>query len=467
LAARLSERSGRHVVLLDAGPDRPPSGWTAAQRDPDRLPRDDDGRLDPARVDVGREDGPVPFLRGRGPGGSSNVNGAYFVRPPRADLDGWAERGLDRWSQDELLPSFRRLETDHDLGASALHGAQGPMPVRRHGDALHPLTQAFFAACADAGHPEHADLNDGGSEGWGLVPRNVDARGRVDVATAYLDGARDRPNLELRSGWAVDGLVVESGRVAGVRRALDDGVEVLRAPEVVLCAGALASPELLDRSLLGQRTERRAALHPAIDLHFEPAGGVDLDTSPLVQGVLHHRLPSGSIAELLMVCRPYGRASGAWPGDGLLSLRVSLMELRTRAVRRPGSAPSSWRLGGPDRWHPSDRQDLLDAVRMASSLAASPSFSAVVAAWHGPSAAVLADDDSLERWLTPRLVVSMHAAASLPMGIHDGAAVDQTGRVLGVAGLRVVDTSILPDLPSRGPAYMAVAIAEHLAPTFD
>lgn len=466
MAARLSERGDRRVVLVEAGPAR--SGpRLAAELDPDRLPAAHDPRVLATSVELGTGSVQAQFLRGRGIGGSSSVNGAYFVRPPRADAERWAAQGFDRWSWDALLPTFRRLEADVDLGPSSLHGADGPMPVRRHGDELHQVTRSFFEACADAGHPEHADLNDGGSEGWGLVPRNVDARGRVDVASAYLGQVVDRDNLEIRSELAAE-VVVEGGRLLGVRpwSAAGPG-ELLRAASVVSCAGALASPRLVDDGLGRPDARRQVALHPAIELDFEPVDGVELDESPLLQGALHQPLPSGGVVELLVTCRPYGRSTGAEPDDRTLSIRVSLMTARSRAAMHRGSG-GGWLEQRWTHWHPQDRDDLRWSVRLAAGLARSAPFAGVVERWHGPPSAALRDDATLDRWIATRLTLSMHAAGSAPMRRRGRrGTVDQLGRVRGLEGLRIVDTSILPDLPSRGPAYMAVAIAEHLAPTFD
>ncbi len=485
LAARLSERSDRRVLLVDGGPDRSTAEGSSRSRDPDRLPGDADARVTSTPVEVGRSAHQPPLVGGQLVGGSSAVNGAYFVRPTRADLDDWAARGNDRWSFDALLPAFRRLENDLDLGATELHGAGGPIPVQRGSAPIHPVTGGFFEACSAAGHDEHLDLNDGGEQGWGLVPRNVDAGGRVDTAAAYLDPARGRPNLEIRGGWAVSELLVDRDRVVGVRGP-PSSPQFATADQIVLCAGALASPQLVERAII-QRVEQRptrsrrprrptidldngcsVALHPAVDLYFETVEGVDLEMSPLVQGALHHVLESGATAEVLAMCRPYGRATGAAPHDRALSLRVSLMSARTRARHHTGSAGGWLELRGPGRWVPQDRDDLREAVRSATALATSGPLSALVDTWHGPGASVVSNNDALDGWIAQRLVVSMHAAGSAPMGPDDGrAVVDQSGRVHGLEGVRIVDTSILPGLPSRGPACIAVALAEHLAPSFD
>lgn len=460
LAARLSERVDRRVLLVEAGPERPaPSA--PAQRDPDLLPLADDRRVVGTPVELGGGPPHPALVQGTGVGGSSAINGAYFVRPTRDDLDRWAVDLGDGWSWAGLLPALTRLERDLDLGPSPLHGGGGPVPVQRRRDPLHPVTSAFFDACA-ADHPEHPDLNDGGARGWGLVPRNVDEGGRVDVAAAYLDAAMARGNLEVRSGWPVR-VEVESGRAAGVRATESDGW--VRARTVVLCAGALRTPVLLDRALGQEPDGYQVALHPVVDLPFEPVPGVSPD-GPLVQGALHAVLPSGGTVEVLATCRPYGRATGADPADPMLSLRVSLMTARTRARWRPGPA-GGWLEHRWSGWDPRDVQDLRAGVRLAAGLTASPAFAPLIRRWSGPPTSVLAEDRELDTWISERLTVSMHAAGGVPASRGGGrGTVDELGNVRGVDGLRVADLSILPSLPSRGPSCTAIALAEHLAPTF-
>lgn len=473
LAARLSEPTDRRVLLLDAGADRPTAGWASERADPDRLPSGHDDRVE--RVPVEVADGPPAELTlGRVVGGSGALNGAYFVRPTDEDLDRWHRVGGATWAPERVRSSFRRLEHDADLGPSDLHGAQGPVPVRRRADATHPLTEAVFAACERIGHPRHDDLNDGGALGWGVVPRNVEAGRRVDAAEAYLEPARGRANLDVRPGSEVTDVLVEGDRVVGVQVRGPSGIEQVHASTVVACAGALGSARLASAALAraGRRPAARpveASLHPAIDVFAEPVEGVELDRSPLVQGVLHLRTDDGGTLELLPMCRPYGRANGTDPGDRSLPLRVSLMTARTRA--RVAFGPDAARLVLPrlGDWDPADRADLRAGVRAVAAVLDTPPLDAVLRAADVPEPAAQRDDARLDRWIARRLGWSMHVAATTPMGPDDDAPTwtDPTGRVRGVRGLRIVDLSILPALPARGPAYTAVAIAEHLAPSFD
>lgn len=484
LAARLSEDGARTVLLVERGHDG--AGLLAGDllHDPDRVPAADDPHVHAAALHTGDGDRTTPLLAGKVLGGSSAVNGAYFVRPTDDDLDRWAAAGNDRWGREQVLPALRRLETDAERGDTPRHGDAGPMPVTRHARPIHPVTEALFGAASHLGHPEQPDLNGGGADGWGLVPRNVDAHGRVSTARAYLAPARDRSNLRVRTGCSARRVVVERGRAVGVELVAEDGaVEVVRAGTVVLSAGALGSAALLHRSGIGPAEELRldgidvvadapgvgtfASNHPAIDLLYEPTGRVADGGGPLIQGALHLRTTSGAVVEIMATCRPYGRASLVAPDDTTLSLRVSIMSVPHRvhlSVDDERAVVDAGYLDVPESF-----DDLRDAVRSATALAQSVEMAAMVRTWFGPDRATASDDAALDAWIAARLGTSMHLCATARMGPASDrlAVVDQLGRVRGVDGLRVVDLSILPSAPTRGPACTAIAVAEHLAGTFD
>ncbi|HYX95666.1 MAG TPA: GMC family oxidoreductase N-terminal domain-containing protein, partial [Geodermatophilus sp.] len=244
LAARLAD-AGRRVLVLEAGADH--DEFPADLRDAARMAAAVPGH--PANWDltgVLTEGVTFPVPRGRVAGGSSALNGGYFVRGTRADLDGWAAAGNDLWSYDAVLPSFVRLEADREYGDRPGHGADGPVPVRRPAGG-HPLADALGAAAAEFGAPEEPDKNADGLPGWGPVPLNVADGVRVNTAMAYLAPRRGHPGLTVCGGVPVRRVVVEGGRAVGVETA--DGV--VRAGEVVLAAGAVGSPQLLLLSGIG------------------------------------------------------------------------------------------------------------------------------------------------------------------------------------------------------------------------
>jgi choline dehydrogenase len=272
LAARLSD-AGRSVLLLEAGEDHPrPEDFPPELRDAATMRAV--ARDHPANWDLRAELLPgrtVAVPRGRVVGGSSALYAGSFIRGTRSDFERWAAAGNDLWSPAAVLPAFRRLEADADFGDRPGHGASGPVPVSRPA-AGHPLADAFGAAAGDLGHPAEPDKNADGPPGYGPVPLTVSGGVRVNTAMAYLSPRRGRPGLAVRGGTTVLGVVVERGRAVGVRTA--DGV--VRADEVVLSAGAVASAHLLLLSGIGPADDLRSAGVPVVaDVAGVGAGATD------------------------------------------------------------------------------------------------------------------------------------------------------------------------------------------------
>jgi choline dehydrogenase len=478
LAARLAD-AGRRVLLLEAGADhRRPADFPPELRDAATMRAAVPGHPAnwslPAELVPGRA---VQVPRGRVVGGSSAVNAASFIRATRADLDGWAAAGNDLWSYDAVLPAFCRLEADADLGDRPGHGADGPLPVRRPRDG-HPLADAFAAAAAELGFPEEPDKNADGRPGYGPVPSNVAGGVRVNTAMAYLSPRRGLPGLTVRGGVTVRRVVVEGGRAVGVETA--DGV--LRAGEVVLAAGAVGSPHLLLRSGLGPADDLRAtgipvvadlpgvgtefSDHPQVYVGFRPVRPVPLPPGGLpLHGVLH-ATSGGSVVpgdlELLPWLAPFGRITGADPHDDALAVGVALQRPDSRGLLTldPADPARPPRLAYRYLSAASDRRRLREGVRLAVALMRSRALGPLVTAAGPPD-----DDAALDRWVRAHLTTAVHLAGTARMGpdTDPGAVLDQRLRVRGVTGLRVVDTSALPGVPSRGPAATAVMLGERAA----
>jgi len=238
LAARLSEDPARRVLLLEAGPDYPelPEVLLDGLHGPSW--REHDWGLS-ASV-RGR---PVATPRGRVVGGSSAVNACFALRGSPHDYDRWS---LPGWSFADLLPSFVRLEHDHDFGSAEFHGDAGPIPVSRClGDQRSRLAEAATEALVAHGVAAIGDHNAPYAVGVAPLPRNVTGTRRANSATAYLDPARERENLVVRGDSLVHHVVIDSGRAVGV--VLEDG-STADADRVIVATGAYASPGLLRRS---------------------------------------------------------------------------------------------------------------------------------------------------------------------------------------------------------------------------
>ena len=293
MASRLSERSANKVLLLEAGPDTPPGAEPAAILDsyPGSAYLDARFVWNDRRVTLdplgNRASGAGlrarRYEQGRVLGGGSAINGQLANRGLPWDYDGWAARGAEGWGWNDVLPYFRKLETDLDF-AGPLHGQQGPLPIRRIPPEKWPgQARAFAQAFAAVGLPFIADQNGTFDDGHFPLPiSNVDGH-RVTAAMAWLTTTvRARANLDIRTGAAVEALVFDGRKVLGVRVA---GQDIL-ARVVVLCAGALFTPELLLRSGIG----------PAEDLK---GVGVEvrLDAPGVGRGLTDH--PSIAIASYL------------------------------------------------------------------------------------------------------------------------------------------------------------------------
>jgi choline dehydrogenase len=480
LAARLAD-AGRRVLLLEAGDDHArPVDFPPELRDAATMRATVPGH--PANWNLSGELTPgrrVPVPRGRVVGGSSAVNGAVFLRGTRADFDGWAAAGNDLWSYEAVLPAFRRLESDRDVGDRPEHGATGPVPVER-ARAAHPLAEAFAAATEELGFPAEPDKNAGGAVGYGPVPRNVADGVRINTAMAYLSPRRGCPGLTVRGGVRVRRVVVERGRAVGV----ETGDGVVRAAEVVLSAGAVGSPHLLLLSGIGPAEQLREAGitvvaevpgvgadftdHPQVYVSFRPVAGLAEAPDPL-QGVLHATssgAPLPGDLEILPWWRPFAAVTGTGPADELaLGVGLQQEESRGRLSLAAGEPAGPPRLDYRYLTEEIDRRRLREGVRLAAALLASGPLAPLVAGRTGPTDDVLADDRALDGWLRADLATAIHLAGTARMGpdADAGAVVDQHLRVRGVSGLRVVDTSVMPQVTSRGPAATAVMIGERAA----
>ncbi|MFC9787157.1 mycofactocin system GMC family oxidoreductase MftG [Rhodococcus sp. NPDC127528] len=463
VAARLSEDPDRTVVLVEAGPDGARSGpiGTLPVGPGSRLVWRYPGELQPGRG--------VTIARGRTLGGSGAVNGGYFVRGTAADFESWPAN----WSYAEVLPYFRKLETD-PFGDRRWHGDSGPMPITRTARAaLHPISAAFLDAATATGFGYRADLNEPHAVGAGPVPLNASSGARVSTAAAYLGAATGRPNLRVRTGEVARRVVVEGGRAVGVEVGSGARSRVLRARTVVLCAGAVGTPHLLMHSGIGPVQElSRLGLPVVVDRRGVGQGFEDHPEVALgYRRVRPSRHESGrAILEVVLEAdgielRPYTAPFGdiiAGVDDPVARIGVALTapDSRGEVVLRsadPADPPLV-------RYHylrsAKDRAAMRSGLELARELLASPGYAGLA----DPLPASTTADGMFEN-----LGTSMHLSGSCRMGAVDDAdaVVDDRCRVIGVDGLSVADTSVMPVLTSRGPHATAVMIAERVAAFLD
>jgi predicted dehydrogenase (TIGR03970 family) len=483
LAARLSEDPSCEVTLVEAGP----AGDTPAElRDGASLPAIAPGHASNWGYRAFLQpESDIIVPRGRILGGSSAINGGYFIRPRPQDFESWASVSGPEWSFERALPFLTKLENDLDFGAQPIHGTSGPMRVRRPPQSGR-LAALFTQAAMELGFAEEADKNQStGPVGVGAVPSNIIDGVRINAAMAYLADARSRPNLTIMGDTRALRVRVSQGTAVGVET--DRGV--VDADEVVLAAGSVATPHLLMLSGIGPADQ--LAAHGILPVSNLPVGQSFSDHPNLSVG-WHSSLPLVNPAERFAFPAALNFDSSGSAGhfpDGDLEILLSVKPLSLLLRPDVASQPAD----GTDEYHvmvslqsPRGRghmtlasddplvqpridynylADEVDAARMrigvrtAARLLQSAAFEGTFAGFSTLNDQILGDDERLDEWITTHLSTAIHLSGSAPMG----QVVDGQGRVYGVDALRVADTSILPAVPSRGTFNAAVFIGEFIA----
>lgn len=487
-------RSGRRVLVLEAGRDYPASDLAASWRSPNPLA----AILDPGSELLLWEDHlasrtaaqePSLYWRGKGLGGSSVVNGQIAIRPPVEDFDDWAADGCPGWSADEVLPYLAALESDQEYGDRPGHGADGPIPVHRYPEeAWGSVDRALRDAALAAGRPWAPDVNAPGATGVSPYPVNSVDGLRVSCHDAYLEPLRGHDLLTIRGEALVDRVVLEAGRAVGVRLA---GGEVLRADRVVLCAGATATPSILIRSGIGPAAhlaELGVAVHADLPVgegmqdHPMALIGIPLTLAATAGPWDRHtnccvRYSSGTTPDtndMMMVALNQNALAmaSAEPRAGAGAVGVFVNRTYSRGTLRlrgtdPRSQPElSFNMLDDDR----DVERLAAGVRHLAELVAHPAFgdiaAADLAAANAPLWAALDGPVAgLHAHLRATAVDTQHATSTCRMGDPAAATtvVDPAGRVLGVEGLHVADASVFPFVPRANTHLASVLVGELLA----
>lgn len=514
VAARLSEDAGVTVLLLEAGPDYRSGEAPAAMgshnhgeillgeayREAYQWPG-----LAARRTE--RQEA-APFVRGRGVGGSSAINGLIGLRGEMEDFDRWAALGCEGWSGREVLPSFKRLEDDLDFGDAPYHGRGGPVPLCRA-----PLEEwgavdlALREAAVGLGYGWAEDYHAPGSTGVSPVALTVRDDRRVSTNDGYLEPARGRGNLTIVGGALVERVEFEEDggeegaggrrRAVGVRvvgiGGAEGGEALLRGREILLCAGAVHSPAILMRSGIGPRDVLEAA---GVRRVVELAGvGRNLRDHPTVG--MHLKLRPGARAggphaRRTNCCVRYSSGLAGAGQNDMLMASCNVFGIEGEALERGVIAASVFqafsqgelRIVSPDpEVEPvieermlSDRRDLVrlrDGVRRLFALAGHPAVEEIaeeisLGDLYGESGAGVdasVSDAALDRWLLEACIDCFHIVGTCRMGaVEDPATVvDSECRVVGVDGLRVIDASIMPEVPRANTHLTAVMIGEHMA----
>ena len=509
LANRLSADPGTRVLVLEAG--RSDFRIDPFIHMPAALPYPIGNRL----YDWKYESEPEPHMngrrifhaRGKVLGGSSSINGMIFQRGNPLDYERWAaEKGLEDWGYHHCLPYFKRMETCL-AGADRWRGGSGPLVLER-GPATSPLFGAFFEAVQQAGHPLTDDVNGYRQEGFAPFDRNVHRGRRLSAARAYLHPVRNRPNLRVETLATVTGLRIEGDRVVGVdfRRA-GRGHRQVAAREVILCGGAINSPQLLQLSGIGPRRHLEqlgipvvadlpgvgSNLQDHLEVYIQYASKQPVSIGPW----LRHRHKPRIGAEWLFLRRGVG-ATNHFEGGGFIRSndRVDYPNLMFHflpiAIRYDGSQPAAEHgyqvhigpmysdVRGTVRLrstnpleHPelrfnylsteNDRREWVEMVRAARHILNQPAFAAFNDGELSPGAGVETDDEILD-WVARDAETALHPSCTAKMGVDEDAVVDPGSlRVHGVEGLRVVDASVFPFVPNGNIYAPVMMVAEKAA----
>ena len=510
LAARLSENGRHKVLLIEAGPsDRRvdidvPIGYAHSFRDP--------------KVNWMFDSAPVPALgnrivyypRGKVLGGSGSINAMVYARGQPEDFDDWEKAGNSGWGWRDVLPHYRRME-EHDFGESELHGGSGPLHVTQMGRDTHPICESFFKAAQELGFKHLSDLNGAETEGVGHYQVNIKKGQRHSSAKAYLRPALKRSNLKVVTNALVLGLTIEGRRVAGLRYRQDGAVYEVRAQrEVILAAGAIGSPYLMLHSGIGPAEELKALGiavrhdlpavgrnlmdHICYDHYFE-ATVPTLNSSlgnwggRILAGARYALQRRGPLSQSLNQAGGFVRSSPAHERPNIqlyfcplayekvgpeskqliivrstpaFSLSISPCRPKSRGHVRLKSAEIGI---APEIQpnllsHPDDLAEAVEGAMLMRRLANTRALGSIIRSETKPGNLARSEAE-LAAYITESTYSIFHPSGTCRMG-PDAAdsVVDARLKVHGLDGLRVIDASIFPSIPSANTNAPTMMVGE-------
>ena len=507
LAGRLTEDPSVQVCLLEAGPVddaaliQCPAGFALLAK----LGRLNWGFQTVPQKGLGDRRGYQP--RGKVLGGSSSINAMIYIRGLREDYDHWAAQGNAGWGFDDVLPYFRKAE-HNARGADGWHGSGGPLHVMDP-PRPHPFSTLFVDAARQAGHPVNADFNGAQLEGVGIYQVTQKDGERCSIAKAYLTPHLGRPNLRVLTGAHATRIVLEGRRAVGVELRIDGALQTVRAErEVLLCAGALQSPQVLQLSGIGdgallQRIgiETRyhlpgvgANLHDHVDVvqvveasHRKDLFGLSLpgavstlrgvrewqrhrsgalttnfaEAGGFIRSRAEETLPDLQFHFVIAKLVDHGRKTVLGHG---YSCHVCLLQPRSRgSVQIDGPDPHAAPLIDPNFLaERDDVERLVRGFREMRRILAQPALASQGGRERAISAQATSDAE-IEAFIRGHADTIYHPVGSCRMGTGPGDVVDAQLRVHGIDALRVVDASIMPRIVSGNTNAPVVMIAEKAA----
>ena len=486
VASRLSEDPDCSVLLLEAGPDYPnfeelPSdlkhGWGTG---PDIVVGGIHDWQFTGIASTLSNDMPVP--RGKVTGGTSAINGQVFLRPLPEDFERWVEWGNDRWSFEECLPFLRKIETDLDYDGD-FHGQDGPILVKRH--SLESLTDdqlAFYEACQFLGYPKNLDHNLPDATGVGPYPLNNPDGIRFSTALGYLSQSRHRLNLTIKPNCITRKILFDGNTATGVEVISGEEIFQVDGKEIILSAGAIATPQILMLSGIGPKeslTEfdidmvtdlpgvgQNLRDHPTVHTTWQPHSTFnkpEQKIGPQKVALRYTSQDSKYQNDMIMIMRfshEIGDTGalmisvGVYLADSAGELSLQSKDINTQPLLNYDLLNQEY-----------DRKRLRDGIRIADEIAKAPSFENMVVSRISPTEKVIQNNDLLDKWILENVLTMHHISGTCKMGPSSDtmAVVNQYGSVYGTEHLRLADASILPDCPRANTNVAAMLIGERIS----
>ena len=460
---------------------------------------------------------PEPFLdnrkmhcpRGRVMGGSSSINGMVYVRGHAEDFNQWEEQGAKGWAYKDCLPYFKRSESWHE-GENDYRGGSGPVSTSNGNNMkLNPLYKAFIEAGKEAGYPETKDYNAEQQEGFGPMHMTVGGGVRSSTSNAYIKPAKNRSNLKILTNVLVQKITLENKIATGVEYSINGRKETLKASkEVLICAGSIGSPQLLQLSGIGPTKVLNDA---GVDvLHELPGVGENLQDHLEVYFQYHCKKPitlnsklnllsKGLIGIEWILAKTGLGATNHFESCGFIRSRAGLKwpniqyHFLPAAMRYDGNAAmdghgyqvhagvnkvtsrGSVKIKSSDpQSKPTiifnymeteqDRQDWRDCIRLTREILSQPALDEFNAGEASPGIGVSSDEE-IDAWVRANVESAYHPSCSCKMGSLDDpmTVVNNEGQVNGIESLRVIDSSVFPTIPNGNLNGPTIMLAEKMA----
>ena len=508
VANRLSADARNKVLLLEAGPashpwSRIPIGFAKLITNPSV------NWLYTSEPEANTNGRRLPVPRGRMLGGSSSINGLAFVRGQAQDFDTWAQMGNQGWSYEDVLPFFKRMESYEADGDDAFRGRDGPLRVTNP-EPRDPLFVALIEAAGQVGIAHNPDYNGAGQDGIAMSQATIASRRRMSTAHCYLEPIRKRPNLHIETGALTEALVLEGRRCIGVRYSVGGNLrQALAAREVIVSAGSVNSPQLLELSGIGQPERLRSlgievrhalpGVGENLRDHYAPrtrwaigTKGITFNDRGRGLGLVHQALRYALFGDgmLGMVAAPIRAFVRSRDGLDAPDLLLGWVPMLTEAgptgpklSRQSGITCYAHPMRPESKGHihivsadprrppainfnflssPIDAELTARAIRIARTIMNAPAMAHLQVTELAPGTSANSDDEILA-WVRQAAETTYHPVGTCKMGADAMAVVDAQLRVHGIDGLRIADASIMPTLTSGNTNAPSIMIGEKAA----